>query len=158
MNVKTFAPWKICCLHYLYIYIHTHVFTWISTYLKLVRHTLLTAVQPPKSSDGMYKASNYAFIYTHIYVIWIELRKRRQRCKKCERCMPPKCNNCTYCINPNSKQPCINRKWNKFLFTYRIVQKLDGKNFRQFLWFSSNLSKFSSTFFSVILFLWRLLQ
>ena len=77
-------------------------------HLKLMRHTLLTGFQPPKSSDGMYKASNYVFIY--VYVILIGVRKRRRCCKNCERCMAPKCNNCTYCINPNSKQSCINRK------------------------------------------------
>ena len=44
----------------------THVCTWISTHLKLMRYALLTGVQPPKSSDGMYKASNYVFIYAYL--------------------------------------------------------------------------------------------
>ena len=46
----------------IYIYIYIYAFTWISTHLKLMRHTLLTGVQPVIVCT---KPVNYV-LYTHI--------------------------------------------------------------------------------------------
>ena len=86
----------------IYIYMHLHGYK----YTFKVNEAYTT--DRCSASDGMYKASKLCFIYT--YMILIEVRKRLRHCKKCERCLAPKCNNYTYCINPNSKQLCINRK------------------------------------------------
>ena len=45
---------------------HTCMYMDKYTFKKLMRYALLTGVQPPKSSDGMYKASNYVVIYAYL--------------------------------------------------------------------------------------------
>jgi hypothetical protein len=39
-----------------------------------------------------------------------ESGKRKVRCKKCERCLAQKCNQCKFCLKPSMKKACVKRK------------------------------------------------
>ena len=36
--------------------------------------------------------------------------KRKVRCKKCDRCLAEKCNECIFCLKPSWKKACVKRK------------------------------------------------
>ena len=39
-----------------------------------------------------------------------ESGKRKDRCRKCDRCLAQKCNQCKFCLKPSLKKACVKRK------------------------------------------------